>query len=991
MKYQQVLPVCFIAFLLLLSSTASAQQARTISGIVTSSQQNVPLSGVSIIAKATKAGTFTTMSGSYRITVPASAQALVFSYIGYRSQEVPITGNEINVTLYPDSSNTLNDVVVIGYGAVRKGDVSGAITTLSTKDFQKGTVTSFDQMIQGKAAGISITPNGGHPGSGGTIRIRGLSSLSGSQDPLVVVDGTPFGGYVNPNDIASVTILKDASAAAIYGSQASGGVILITTKKGQPGEVKLNFNTLVSIGKIQKYVSVLNADQFRNFALNSPYIIGTGDTALLGDANTNWQKEIYQSALTSNSNLSVLGSFGKWLPYRISVGYLTQQGILKTDKMNRGTAALSLTPSFFQNHLKVELNLNGNLTHNWNANQGAINAATQFDPTQPVYDPSNPYGGYFQWMSSSTDYNPNAALNPVALLMQRNDQSNYNRGFGNLKLDYSLHFLPELHFIANWAFDVAVTNGTTKEDSASLNAFKSNNQQGYGMDNPYWNKNRNLLAEYTLNYNKTFGKNNINAMATYSYQDIKYTQNNYRNYDYKGDTLPNTIAPLYPYSIQQSTMISYLGRLIYTYDDKYILTASIRRDGSSKLAPGYRWVTFPSVSLAWDMAKEGFLKNSNTISALKLRLSYGKTANQGGISDYGFYPGYYLSDNTSQYQFGDTYYNMYTPSAYNATLTWETTGSTNAGVDFGFLHNRISGSVDIYQKHTTKLLVTANLAAGTNFTNQLTGNVGEMKSKGVELNLNFIPVQTKDIEWTVNFNATWNNSKITKLTQNTDTSFKGLPVGGITGATGQYIQEQYVGQWPNAFLVYKQVYNANGKPIEGAYVDLNNDGAINPYTDQYFYHSPYPSWILGFSTGFTYKKWTINTVLRANIGNYVYNNVASNQGIAYNMAVNGYLANASTDILNTGFVYKQQQSDYYVQNASFLKMDNVGIVYDLGKLGNWNKTNLTISGNVQNVFTVTKYKGINPELNYVNNNTIGIDNNVYPMPRIYTLGLNLNF
>ncbi len=988
MKYKYLGLYLFLVFFLFGSRMADAQSSGvTVSGIV-SNPSSVPLIGVSIRIQNTQSGTITNTSGSYEVAVPELGDTLIFSYLGYESQKVAVESNSLNVTLYPSSGKALNEVVVIGYGAVRKQDVSGAVTTLDTDDFQTGTVTSFDQMIQGKAAGISITPSGGHPGSGGTIRIRGLSSLNGSQAPLVVVDGVPFGGYVNPNDIASVTILKDAASAAIYGSQASGGVILITTKEGSPGELKMNFNTQFSVGTIPKYVDVLNADEFRHFVTNSPYIQGTGDTALLGDANTDWQKEIYRPALTSNSNLSILGGIGENLPFRLSVGYLTQQGILETDKMNRATGSFSLTPTLLQGHLKVELNLNGSLTKNYSANQGAIGSAVAFDPTQPVYDPDNKrFGGYYQWMTSPTSYNPNAPLNPVALLQQRHDESNYNRIFGNLKLNYSLPFLPELHAIANWGFDVATTDGRTIEDSTSLNAYKGNGQQAWGLNNPYDNKTRSFLAEYTLSYDKYLPsiKSHINAMVTYSYQDTKYTYNNYRSFDYKGDTIPNSKPPLYPDGMNQHTLISYLGRLIYTYNDRYTLTASFRRDGSSKLAPGHRWVTFPSVSFAWDMTKENFLKNSDIFSLLKLRLSYGKTANQGGIGDYSYYPGYYLSSNVSQYQLGNQFYNMYTPSPYNAELTWETTSSTNVGLDFGFINNRITGTFDVYHKNTTNLLVTAILPAGTNFTNQLIGNVGEMTSDGVELNLNFVPIETNDVKWTLNFNAAYNKSEITKLTPTKDESFKGFPVGGIAGATGQFIQEQFVGQEPNAFLVYKQVYNKSGKPIEGAYVDLNKDGSINPIDDQYFYHSPYPEWTLGFSTHLNYKNWTFSAVMRSNIGNYVYNNVASNHGIAYNMAVNSYLSNAVSDVLHTGFVYKEQKSDYYVQNASFLKMGNLGLSYHFGQIFNAENTDLTISANAQNVFTITKYDGINPEIYN------GIDNNVYPVPRVFTLGINLGF
>ncbi|MDE1191458.1 MAG: SusC/RagA family TonB-linked outer membrane protein [Arachidicoccus sp.] len=985
---------CVLIAILLLTGSVYAQNKK-VSGIVSSAIQNVPMAGVSVLVKGTNKGTFTTPSGSYEISLTGSNDTLVFTYIGYQTQIIPITGSNINVSMYSDSTNNLSDVVVIGYGAVRKENVSGAITTLTTKDFQTGTVTSFDQMIQGKAAGVSVTPNGGRPGSGGTILIRGMSTINGNASPLVVVDGVPFGGYVNPNDVESVTILKDASAAAIYGSQASGGVILITTKKGKPGEIQMNFNTLVSDGQVPKYISVLNATQFRNVLENSPYFSDQpAVAAMMGNANTDWQKLIYQSAITSNSNLSLRGAIGKSLPYRLSVGYLNQDGILKTDNMKRETGSLSLTPSLFQNHLKIGLNLNGSLTQSRLANTGAIGSAVSMDPTEPVRSDSSlyaPWGGYYQWFKPDGTPNNLAPENPIALLNQTNDRSNYKRGYGNLKLDYSLHFLPELHLIANWGFDVNNYHETYRADSMSLAAYRANGNLAYGNDNPSSNKTRNLLAEYTLNYNKTFSsiKSNINAMATYSYQDYKYTSYNYRSYDYKGDTIPATTVPNYPYNLTQRTLISFLGRLIYTYDDKYVFTGSYRRDGSSVLAPANRWVGFYSLALAWNMKKENFLKNAEAVSTLKFRASYGQTANQGGIADYSFYPGYYISTQQSEYQFGNTFYQMYTPSAYNAQLTWEVTTSPDLGLDFGFLNDRISGSFDWYDKHTKNLIVSnVPIPAGTNFSNVVASkNVGNMINKGFELNLNLIPVQSKEIEWSVNLNAAYNKGTITKLLSDT-AALNGQPAGGISGGTGATIQGEYVGESPNSFLVNRQVYDAQGKPIEGAYVDIDGDGSVAPgASDLYYYHSPYPSWVLGFSTNLKYKRWSFSTVLRANLGNYVYNNVASNMGVLNLMGSTGtaYLANASSDVLKTGFVKQQLWSDYYVQNASFLKMDNIGIAYNIGKISHSDKTNLTVNFNVQNVFTVTKYSGANPEV------FGGIDNNFYMVPRTYTLGLNLNF
>ncbi|GAB3363557.1 TonB-dependent receptor [Arachidicoccus ginsenosidivorans] len=965
---------------------AAAQGGKTITGVVLSQDQTA-LAGVSVSVPQSSTGTITDDKGAFSLQVPTTMTSLSFSFIGYLTQVAPIgANNQINIILIRDSSSNLGDVVVIGYGSVDKKDVTGAIATISTKDFQKGSITSFDQMIAGKAPGISITSNGGHPGSGSTIRIRGLSSLSAGQDPLQVVDGAPFSGYVNPNDIESVTILKDAASAAIYGSRASGGVILITTKKGRLGQTKVNFNNQFSLSQVKDYVDVLTADQFRDF-VNSSSFFNEEAKSLMGTANTNWQKEIYRTAVTSNNNISLSGGIGK-IPYRLSVGYLNQAGILKTDNMGRTTGSLSLTPTLWQNHLKITLNLNGSVTRNRNANQGAIGAAIAFDPTQSVYDGTDhTFGNYYEWVRADGTPNPLAAFNPVSMLSQRTDISHYNRGFGNINVDYSLHFLPDLHVSANLGFDVGNSTGTTKEQPTSRNTYNLQSSTVYkGLNNQYSSDFNNYFAEYMLNYKKdiTSIKSNINAILLYGYYDDRSVTDNYASYDYFNREIPNS-QPKYPDSLKQNTLISYVGRLIYTYDNKYTLTASLRRDGSSKFAPDTRWGWFPSVALGWNLKKEGWFGDASALSSLKLRGSYGITGNQSGIDNYRFIPTYYLSDNVSNYQFGDNFYSMYTPSSYDESLKWEKTASANIGLDFGFFDQRIFGSVDVYNKHTTDLLAVVNIPAGTNFTNQLLTNIGSMTSKGAELNLGFVPVRSNDVEWTVNLNAAYNNSKITKLLANADSSFKGQPVGGIEGATGQTIQIQNMQQEPNAFLVYKQVYDANGKPIEGAYEDLNGDGQINPYDDQYSYKSPWPKWVLGFSTNLRYKKWNFSTTLRANIGNYMYNNIASNQGIAYNMSVNQYLANAVTDVLYTRFINKQQQSDYYVQNASFLKMDNIGITYNVGQVLKYKNTDLSLSAHVQNVLCITKYDGLDPEIYG------GIDQNIYPNPRVYTIGLNLNF
>jgi iron complex outermembrane receptor protein len=963
--------------------TSIIGKTQNVTGFVFDSQTGSGIPGVTVTVKGSQVATQTNEEGNFSI-VSSGNGTLVFTAVNYTTLEMPVNNRSNLEVAMSLSTEKLTEVVVIGYGSVKKEDVTGAISTISTKDFQKGTITSFDQMIAGKSPGIAITSNGGHPGSGSVIRIRGLASLNGGNDPLIVVDGAPFSGYVNPNDIATVTILKDAASAAIYGSRASSGVILITTKKGKRGETQLNFNTQFSAGKISRYVDVLDAKDFREYITNN---FDQDIAAKLGTSNTDWQKEIYQTAITTNNNLSISGAVGN-LPYRISVGYLNQDGILKTDNMQRSTGSVSLTPSFLKNTLKLELNLNGSLTKNRNANQGAIGSAVAFDPTQSVHGGIPTFGNYFQWIRSDGTPNPLAPLNPVALLNQKHDISHFNRAFGNIKLDYSIPSVPGLHVIANLGADYGSSFGTTKIDSIGRENYQvtGNNVIYKGLNNKYDSKFENYFAEYTLNYNTTIEsiKSNINAMITYGYYDEKGTNNNYASFDYKGDTLPNS-KPKFLNGLNQNTLISNIGRLIYTYDDKYILTGSIRRDGSSRFSPDTRWGWFPSVAFAWNIKNEAFLKSTDVVSSLKLRLSYGVTGNQSGISNYSYIPSYYLSDNVSEYQFGDQFYSMYTPNAYDAGLKWEQTGSANVGIDFGFVNNRITGSLDLYNKSTKDLLASVNLPVGTNFTNMIVTNVGSMTSKGIELNLGFIPLRTDKSEWSFNLNASHNAVEITKLTQFSDSSFKGMQTGGIQGVTGQYIQMNNVGREPYSFLVFKQVYNQNGFPIEGAYKDLNGDGIINPGNDQYYYKSPFAKWIFGFSTNYSYKNWSASAVLRSNIGNYLYNNVASKGAIIRNMAINQYLSNATADIKNTNFRELELQSDYYIQNASFLKMDNIGIAYNVGKVFNSHKTNLNINANVQNVFVITKYKGLDPEMSG------GIDNNIYPNPRVFTLGLNLNF
>ncbi len=1006
MRKKQLPMRSVVLCLLVLLSIPVFSQSKIISGKITDST-GAPIPGVSVIPSGSSKGTTTDAAGNFHLTVGPEAKILVVSSIGYASQRVAITGLEIRLSLAA-ASNIQNEVIVIGYGGVQKKDLTGAVSTVGTKDFQKGAITSPDQLIVGKLAGVTVTANGGSPGAGSTIRIRGISSLNSNNAPLIVLDGVPLPSTVNsngtsdgtssisgisnplslinPDDIESITVLKDASSAAIYGSRASAGVLIVITKKGRAGNAIFNFNTSNSVGTVAKDVSVLNAGQFRNY-VNAQVAVNPADTTfadMMGNSSTNWQKLIFHQSLTTNDNISVSGTTGH-LPYRVSFGYHDEQGLLKTDLLQRGTVGIHLTPHFFDNHLKVELNLNGAIAKSRFANGSAIGDAIAFDPTQSPYSKSSQFGGYFEWTNRSTGgLNSLATRNPLALLEQYNNTGTASISIGNLHLDYELPMVPGLHAIANWGYDVANGHGRTIVPADAAQDIL--NSPGPGLNSKYKANNTYTVQEYSLNYMKDIPsiKSNFNLLGLYSYANNLITPYNYASFDTKGDTISGS-APVYPTSPYENTLISYVGRLIYTFDQKYIVTGSIRDDGSSRFAPSHRYGIFPAVAVAWRAGQEAFLKNVNWLSDFKIRGSYGVTGNQDGLADYEYIPSYSLSGNNSLYQLGDSYYNMYTPSAYNPNFRWEQTTSSNIGFDYGLFGNRITGSIDYYYKKVSHLFNSIFIPVGSNFTNELNENIGTMKDQGVEFNVNATPIKGRRFSWDMNFNFTYNSNKITQLTNDDkNPNFYGDEVGGIGGGTGNTIQIQTVGHTANSFWVLQQVYDRNGKPIEGAYVDRNRDGVITTPNDQYHYKSPFAPVIMGFSSTFNYDKWSLNFVARANIGNYMYNNVESGLGVSqYILNPLQYLQNASTSYYKTKFYTPQYFSDYYIQNASFLKLDNIGLVYNVGAIGR--NANLRISANCQNVFVVTKYTGIDPEV------YSGIGNSVYPRPRNYTIGASLNF
>ncbi len=969
----------------LIISLPALAQNKVVAGKVTDSTGS-PIAGASVLAKGTTIGTQTANNGAFRLTVPSNAQTLVISSVGYATQEVAIGSGTISVSMIQVSAS-LNDVVVIGYGTVKRKDLTGSIATVGEKEFQTGSITSPEQLIAGKVAGVTITSNGGQPGAGSTIRVRGGASLNASGDPLIVIDGVPLSSVnlqgINPNDIASFSVLKDASATAIYGSRASNGVIMITTKHGKGGKPVITFSTGLSAGYVPKEYPVMSAAQFRNL-IDS--IGTTSQKALMGSSNTDWQKQVYQTAITSDNNLSISGSL-KNLPYRISAEYLNQSGVLKTDNLKREAVSVSLTPYLFDRHLKIDINLHGSSTDSRTANTGAIGNAVSFDPTQSVFSNKGSFGSYFEWQTNDTTPNSLSNRNPVALLQQYDAENHALRSFGNIQFDYKFHFLPDLHANLNLGYDIAKYNGTTMVPSYAAQSYNAIPTLR-GQDNQYYNNYQNKVGEFYLTYVKDIKsiKSNINAIAGYGYYDDYYHNINYPSFSAAHDTLPGT-APTYPTSYSEVTLISYYGRLIYTYDNKYILMGSIRTDGSSRFGPSYRWGVFPSGAFTWKINQEDFLKNSTVVSDLKLRLGYGITGQQDGIPYYSYLNYYSQSGNTSKINFGSNYYNFWSPAIYAKDLQWEQTATSDAGFDFGFLNNRITGSVDYYYKKTSHLLANVFVPSLTDFGNQLTRNVGNMTDQGVDFSIDATVVKTRDLAWQVGFNVAYNQFKITNLSVSQDSlaqSSSSLAVGGIAGGTGNTIQEHSVGYTPYSFFVYQQVYNANGKPIEGLYVDQNRDGIINQ-KDLIHYKSPFAPFTFGFTTSVTYKKWSISTVLRASVGNYMYNNAASNLAVTRNVLnPTGFLQNAPASVLTTNFYNNQFFSSYYVENASFLKMDNLGITYNAGFLSK-NNYNLRLSLNCQNVFTITKYTGSDPEI------YSGIDNVLYPRPRTITAGASLSF
>lgn len=977
LKKAMLLVVCAISAVFAHNADA---QVNIVSGVVTD-EQGEPMVGLTVIVTGTATGATTDIDGQYQLSVSADA-SLTFTCLGYETQIIPVNGRtRIDVNLKVDAE-LLSDAVIVGYGTTAKKDLTGSVSAVGTKDFNNGLLASPEQLINGKVAGVQIMSSGGSPTSGSTIRIRGGASLNASNDPLVVLDGIPleiggisgndgnFLSMINPSDIESMTVLKDASSTAIYGSRASNGVIIITTKKGSGHKLAVTVNSTQSIQWKTKTADMLDVDQFVSVVngLDESY------TSLLGESRTDWNSQIYTPAFGTDNLVSLTGRIAENLPIRVSLGYYNQDGILKTDNAERATANVSLNPSFFDDYLKLGFNLKGAYNHNHFAATSAIWNAATFNPTLPVWSGSDEFGGYTE-ITSGGKPNPDAVKNPLGVINQTDAQSEVYRVIGNAELDYRMHFLPDLKLHLGYGYDYASGAGYT---SVPETAASNYDQKGWYAPYGPAEKHNTLFTGY-LNYNTEVRRLRIDVTGGYDWQYWKATSPAGDVYNAAHESLNGA----YKATDQRHALMSFYGRINLSYDSRYMITATVRRDGTSRFSPDTRWGTFPSVALAWNVAEESFLRDNDAVTDLKLRVSYGVTGQQDGIGNYNYLPVYYAGTDNSQYVgFGGGMINTYLPSAYVSNLKWETTRAWNGGFDFGFLKDRITGNFDFYTRRTEDLLATVPAAAGTNFTKTITTNVGNMESYGIEASVNLIPVQTDDWTWEIGANATWQNVRITNLTLVDDGNVTETLVGPTIDQ--KYVQVMTEGQAPYSFFVYKQLYDQDGNPIEGAYADLNNDGVIT-IDDRYCYHSPAADVLLGLNTNLRYKRLSVSAAFRASIGNYVYNAMAVNTGALETMKYSApQLNNLHSSYLATGFKTRQFYSDYYVENASFLKMDNLTVSYDFGRVLH-DAVGLRASVLVQNVFTLTKYSGVDPEV------PNGFDSSFYPRPRIVSLSLGLDF
>ncbi len=985
-----------LLFLFLLLPLAALAQ-NTLNGTVVDKATGQPIPGVNLTAQGAPNGASTGFDGNFQLSNVRSGNKIIVSFIGYKTQMIDYTGQKtLNVYLEEDANQLKEVVVQVGYGTVKKKDATGSVSQIAAKDFNKGINVTPESLIKGRISGVNIT-GGGAPGAKADIRIRGGSSLNASNEPLIVIDGLPTSNAVpngatgilstiDPNDIESFTVLKDASAAAIYGSRAANGVIVITTKKGSKAGMKVSFNSQTGVDTVADTVDVLSADQFRDLVNEK----GTAaQKALLGTANTNWQDEIFHTVLTTNNNVSVSGALFDKLPIRLSLGNTNNPGILKNTSFERTTTSLALNPILFDNHLKVDISGNLAFSKNRFQNQGAvIGNAIGFDPTQPVYQSGSRYGGYFEWLEANGNLPLLPGRNPVAMLDQTDNSSTSTRKWGNIRLDYNLHFFEDLRAVVELGIDKFDSNGFIDVSTESAtgyqpNVFSSGNWVNKGGSTHYTDSRQNKNLNAYFNYNTGLGKFKVDVTAGYNYQLFQregFTTNNVR--------VPGTEPDVQ--TDPDINLQSYFGRVNLGYDGKYLLTLNYRRDGTSRFSEKNRWGNFAGAAFAWNISSEPFLKDNTTISNLKLRLGYGETGQQDISASYDYLRRVTLGTVNSQYIFGNTIYRVARTEGYNPDIKWEELAEANIGLDYGLFNNRITGSINYFNKKSNDLLAFIAYPDGANMRNQGFSNIGSVKTDGVEFSIESDIIKNDNLNWNAAFNATYIQQKITNLGF-TVPGFQGYTTGGITGGTGNQIQINSVGFAPNTFYVYEQLYDANKRPIQGAYADRNGDGQINT-EDRYRLHKAAPDYTFGFVSALNYKKFDFTMNWRASLGNYVFDNISSDKGyLQAGLRRESDLANITIDYYNTGFDAEtnsngtqRNYSDYFIKDASFIKLDNLTIGYTLEKKI-LKSAALRFSAGVQNVLTFTKYKGLDPE------QFNGIDGNVYPRARTYFFGVNANF
>lgn len=978
--------VPLLVLALFLNLDVFAQTA--VKGLVIDSNRE-PVIGASVLVKGKSIGTATGFDGRFTLNVPDETSILVISYVGCETREVAANSPELQSGIViRENVLNLDEVVVIGYGSVKKSDATGSLVAIKPDEFNKGNRVTAQDALVGKVAGVNVVTGSGAPGTGATIRIRSGASLSASNDPLIVIDGVPVDnstiegatniiGSLNPDDIETFTVLKDASATAIYGSRASNGVIVITTKKGDD-RLTVNYSSSYSVSTTADRLEVLSADEFREFART---VTGVPENATFGTYNTDWQDEIYRAAFGTEQNISISGK-AKPInsPYRVSLGYTNQNGIIETNNYQRLSFSSNIAPSFFDDHLTANLNLKVSYENNKLVDNSVVNAALRYDPTRPVMTGSStaatdPGLGYFIWTNSGS---PMAIQtnNPVAQL-ELTDQSNkVVRSIGSAAIMYKIHGLEDLKLNVNLGYDVLESKYSKDVPDLAGSMYTENQKDGTGLMQRGIQNKRNMLLDAFANYDKTFGdKHTFGAMAGYGWQHF------WRKYNLSYDDPQGNELQSDTHYETEYYLLSFYGRVNYSFDDRYLATVTLRGDASSRFASDNRWGVFPSVALAWRIIQEDFMKEQDVMSDLKLRLGYGVTGQQDIVNDYPYMTTFTVSYIESSYQLGDTWYQTYRPNGYDRDIKWETTTTWNAGIDYGFIGNRIYGSIDYYKRFTKDLLNTINVISGTNYSSVLTTNIGKMENQGVEFAINAVPVRTNDFEWNIGFNYTWNDSKITKL-NTIDTGQNFVETGSISD-TGKYVQVFMVNERPYTFYLCKQAYDEDGNPIEGQYVQP--DGSVSSTETRYATgKSALPTSYLGFNTQFSWKNWDLAISGHGSFGNYVYNYVAADQYVQSVYSDQGSFSNILKSTRDLGFQQQQLYSDIWLENGSFFRFDNITLGYTFSKLWNdYSRLRLTFA--VSNIATITGYSGLDPEL------TDGIDREVYPRPRTYTFGVNLTF